>query len=285
MKALFIFLRGIVMGVCDLVPGISGGTIAFITGIYERLLHAISALALYPRELYRYVRGRISKRAFVRAGKRVDFWFLLALVGGISLSLIAGSWAISYLLKEHFVLTIAFFVGLILASAGVIYTTIEEKESSGKWFMLPGLLAGLALVFLVPSALQEPAALYIVLSGFLAICAMFLPGISGSFILLILGTYEYMIEAVKSFHIESLLLFLAGFALGVLIVSRTISHLFKTHRTQTLFFLFGLVVGALSVPVKQMVMRYAGEPLWAIIVLALLAFGIVYVFRRFFSGT
>jgi putative membrane protein len=223
-----IFLKGILMGICDLIPGISGGTIAFITGIYERLMDGIRNVLNF---------------------KFKDMKFLITLFLGIGIAIFLGSRVMHFLLEEYYIFTISFFIGLILASGFKIIKMNEFKSKSDLLFIVIGFLIGLSFVFLVPLNVQ-PSLFYIFFAGFLAISAMFLPGISGSFILLIMGVYVYMINALKSLIIKDIIVFLSGALLGAYFISKLIHFLFRVNKSRTLYFLAGLVFGSLSVPIK-----------------------------------
>jgi len=147
----------------------------------------------------------------------------------------------------------AFFVGLILASAKTIFDHIERHHSINVVFAVVGLLIGVAFVFIVPAAVV-PTLWYVLLGGFIAISAMILPGISGSFILLLLGLYEFMLGVVNDFfhNIKYAAMFILGAIAGLFVMSRVISFLFRRDKSKTLYFLLGLVVGGLSVPINGM---------------------------------
>lgn len=239
MKASFIlFLKGMLMGICDLIPGISGGTVAFITGIYERLINAVKGFS--PKLIVDF------KNEF----KKLDLKFLIVLFAGIIFAILLGSRIIEGLLEDHYAKTISFFVGLILASSFVIYESIREHNFMNYLYGFAGLIVGIALVFLNPASVSVSIG-YLFVGGFFAIGAMFLPGISGSFILLIMGLYEPIIGMLRdiSGNWYQLGVFILGMILGAFVISRIISYLFKADKNKTLYFLLGLVIGALGVPV------------------------------------
>jgi len=246
------FLKGLLMGICDAIPGISGGTIAFITGIYERLINAIKGFSpAFFYSLILFIVGRGNKEEFKKNLKAVDLGFLIALLSGILIALILLSRVMSFLLGAYFSFTMAFFVGLILASAKVIFDHIERHHTTNTMFMLVGLAIGISLAFFIPASV-DPSVWYVFLGGFLAISAMVLPGISGAFILLLLGIYRFMLNVIIDFPEK--LNYLAAFAVGALVglftISRVVSWLFKKDKSKTLYFLLGLVIGGLSVPLR-----------------------------------
>lgn len=238
LEFLLIFLKGMAMGAADLVPGVSGGTIAFISGIYDRLLAAISACT--PDKLLWLLRGR-----WRELWQAIDGSFLFTLLAGILTSIASLARLISYLLDSHPQLIWSFFFGLILISVLLVGRQI------GRWrvWTLAALLAGAGFAWLITVAvpLQLPATAPMFFFGAaIAICAMILPGISGSFILLLLGLYAAVLEAVKSFDIILLGCFVAGCLLGLLSFSRLLNWLLGKARNITLAFLTGLLIGSLN---------------------------------------
>ena len=252
---ILLFLKGFLMGICDLIPGISGGTIAFITGIYIRLINAVKGIS--PKLFYDFfssMAGRKgSKKRLKKDIEKLDFVFLLVLLLGITTALLVGSRAIKFLLDNYFSYTIAFFVGLILASSKIIFNEIKNHKIKNIIFGVFGLIIGIIIAMLVPLTIESPSLYYVFLGGFLAVSAMFLPGISGAFILLIMGIYGFMINVLHNIldNVSPLLIFILGAILGALVISRVISFLFEKDKCKTLYVLLGLVIGSLSVPIKR----------------------------------
>ncbi len=251
---IFIFLKGFLMGICDLIPGISGGTIAFITGIYTRLINAVKSFS--PKLFYDILTYPVNrKKDSLREGiKKLDLIFLLILVMGIISAFLTGSRTIKFLLEEYLAYTLSFFVGLILASSKTIFEHIENHSIKNILFCFLGLILGLTFSILGHLTVR-PSLGYVFLGGFCAVSAMFLPGISGAFILLIMGLYEFMIGVLNDIrgNISYFLIFIAGALLGAFSISRIISFLFKKNRCRTLYVLLGLVIGALSTPLKKII--------------------------------
>jgi len=280
-QKILIFLRGVLMGICDLIPGISGGTIAFITGIYERLINSVKAFS--PQLFYNLVAGGILRKEEnlikLRENiKKLDLFFLLILLAGIVTSLVIGSRVVKSLLDTYFVYTMAFFVGLILASSKIIFSKIQNHNFKNILLGLFGFIFGILLAFIIPVTIV-PNFSYIVLGGFLAINAMLLPGISGAFILLIMGLYEVMLEVLKNIpgHLNYFLGFLLGIILGVFTISRIVSFLFRKYRCKTLYFLLGLVIGVLGIPIKRIFINGPFTTLNIISIFCFLILGIVIV--------
>lgn len=249
----FVFLKGMLMGICDLIPGISGGTVAFITGIYERLIKAVKSFSI--QNILFLLKSLIffNFKIFFKKLKDMDFYFLLILVFGILSAIILGSKLVNYLLDFYFGFLMAFFLGLIVASLKVIYSHIESHKFSDRILMFLGFVFGVMMLFLNSSQLDNPNLLYVFFGGFLAISAMFLPGISGSFILLVLGLYKYIISALDNIllNLKTLVVFGFGVIAGVYVVSRFIAFLFDWNKSKTLYFLLGLVAGSLFIPIRD----------------------------------
>ena len=247
-----IYLKGFLMGVCDLIPGISGGTIAFITGIYTRLIDSVKNFS--PKLIYDIFTYPIHKNrdCLKEDIKKLDLFFLLVLMLGIGSAFMIGSRIIKFLLMDYFVYTLSFFIGLILASSKIIFNHIQNHNIKNISFGFLGIALGLMLSMLVPLTVT-PTLGYVFLGGFFAVSAMFLPGISGAFILLIMGLYEFMINVLNdiSGNISYFLVFIAGALSGAFCISRIISFLFKKNKCKTLYVLLGLVIGALSTPLKK----------------------------------
>lgn len=243
-----IFFKGILMGLADIVPGVSGGTIALITGIYERLISAIKSFDL--EMISSLLKGDV--QGFKKSIRDVDFPFLIPLGFGIVASFLTASRVIENALTLYPTFTYAFFFGLILASAHLVYRRIDSfgfgKLQSG----LDGFLFAFWIVGIEYfSLIHHPLMIFI--SGFIAICAMILPGISGSFILLLLGQYHYMLKALKSFDLFLILTFGAGAVLGISSFARLLSYFFDNYEDLTLAFLTGLMLGALRLPLENII--------------------------------
>lgn len=233
-----VFLRGIAMGAADIVPGVSGGTIAFITGIYFRLLEAINAI---PVAVFRHLfRGQF--RAFWNT---VDGTFLVCLLAGILASIATLAAAISYLLVAYPILIWSFFFGLIVASVWHVGRQVRHYQPT----LLIPLLLGIAVAWWITTLSASevsPSAMAFFGAGALAICAMILPGISGSFILVIIGMYAPVLEAIKSVDMGILLLFMAGCVVGLLSIARLITWAFHHFHDLVLALLTGFMIGALN---------------------------------------
>ncbi len=234
-----VFVKGMAMGAADVVPGVSGGTVAFITGIYDELLHSLSQLT--PKALLVWKREGLA-----RAWKHINGNFLLALFCGIALSVFTLAQLITMVLEKYPVLVWSFFLGLILAS--IWFFAKQQKE--WRWQEWLACACGIALLYGISVATPPqlpPHPLILFGGGFFAICAMILPGISGSFILLLVGLYPVILKAVTDIDVVALAFFMTGCVAGLLAFSRFLSWLLETHHKLTLAVLIGLLVGSLGV--------------------------------------
>lgn len=236
-KAFLLYIKGMAMGAVDVVPGFSGGTMALITGIYDRLL---AALAATPQALMLFVRGRIAQ-----AWQACDASFLLVLLLGVLTSVFTLAKGISFLMAHHPVPLWAFFFGLVMVSVWLV----AREVGTWRWDRLLALAAGTAFAVWITLAapLQltaDPLTLFF--AGALAICAMILPGISGSFILVLLGLYPAVLGAVKGLDVPLLAVFALGCALGLMSFSRLLGWLLTHVRDLTLAFLAGIILGSLG---------------------------------------
>ena len=236
----YLFFKGVGMGTADIVPGVSGGTIAFITGIYEALLTAIASIN--SRLVLQVLRLNL-KQALAGLHLR----FLVTLVCGIALAVISTSHLMHYLLTEHAVQTWSVFFGLITASILVVAHSINKRFTS-----FPALILGAILAYGITGLIplytpEEPW--FIFFSGMIAICAMILPGLSGSFILLILGKYAFITAALRNpvnpDNLEIILIFIAGCLVGILGFSRILRYGLARWHDYTLALLTGIMLGSM----------------------------------------
>lgn len=234
----FVALKGVGMGAADVVPGVSGGTIAFIVGIYDELIDSIKS-----------INGKSLKLFFT--GKWAEFWkmingnFLVSLVLGIAISVFSLAKIITWLLTDHPIMVWSFFFGLVLASTWFVGKDIKEWNKK----TIPAFIIGVGVAYYITVATpaETPSNLFFIfLCGAVAICAMILPGISGSFILVLLGKYFFIMEAVKTLDIVVLLVFLAGACIGITTFSRILSYALKHFRNITLAVLTGFMLGSLN---------------------------------------
>ncbi len=237
-KSLLVFLKGMAMGAADVVPGVSGGTIAFITGIYNDLLSAINAINLKTfKEL------KTEGIAFV--WKKINGNFLVALVAGIAVSFLSLSKLFKHLLDTNPNLVWAFFFGLVLGSIFLVSRMIGTWNWKTALATVIGTAISYYLTIIQPGG-GDNTTLFIFLSGAIAICAMILPGVSGSFILLILGVYYPMLEAVSEMDIKFIATLGAGAIIGLLSFSRFLKWLLDKYYDITVAVLLGFLIGSLN---------------------------------------
>ena len=249
---LIITLKGLAMGAADVVPGVSGGTIAFISGIYQELIDSINNVNLS-------VIKTLKKDGLKAAWKQVNGSFLLALLTGIGISILTFSKVITHLLETQPILVWSFFFGLIIASITLIWKEITSWKLVDILFLLIGITISYYITIARPVSSPD-SYWYLFLSGFIAIIAMILPGISGAFILLLMGSYETVIGTINTFRegltsanseiLTQALLKLGIFALGCIIglksFSKVLHWMFANHKNTTLTLLVGFMVGSLN---------------------------------------
>lgn len=285
-----LLLKGMGMGAADVVPGVSGGTIAFIVGIYEELIDSIKS-----------INGASLKLLFT--GKIAAFWkainanFLLAIVAGIGISIFSLAKLITWLLVTHPILVWAFFFGLVLASTWFVSKDIKQWN----WKSILSFIIGAIIAYYITVATpaETPTNLFFIfLCGAIAICAMILPGISGSFILVLLGKYFYIMEAVKTLNIPVMLVFICGAVLGITSFSRVLSYALRRFHDTTIAVLAGFMLGSLNKvwPWKETIETYTDshgvikplveanilpdQLLWEAVGLMIFGFAIVYFLEK-----
>jgi len=235
---LIISFKGLAMGAADAVPGVSGGTIAFISGIYEELISTISSVNL---SLFK----TLFKQGFIAFWKQLNGNFILALLIGIVISYVSFMRLAKYLIEFHPILIWSFFFGLILASLLFVAKQITKWNTG----TVIALVIGTILAYYIstlPSLAENDNPAFLFLAGAIAICAMILPGISGSFILVVLGAYKTLSDAIHDFDIKKLAVFILGAVIGLLSFSRILKWLFKHYHNITLAILSGFILGSLN---------------------------------------
>lgn len=236
---LILTLKGMAMGAADVVPGVSGGTIAFISGIYEELLDSINAINF---SLIHVLKSEGIKAVW----KKVNGNFLLALVLGIGLSVVSLAKSLSWLLENKPILVWSFFFGLVLASIGYVGKQINKWDFKTILALLLGIVIAYFITKMSPATGAKPSSLYLIFSGALAISAMILPGISGSFILVLLGVYHVVLQAVHQRELYIITMVGIGAIIGLLSFARVLKYVFVHYKNTTLALLTGFIIGALS---------------------------------------
>jgi putative membrane protein len=239
LSALAIFWRGLAMGAADIVPGVSGGTVALITGIYERLLAAIAAAD-------RAAIADLFAGRFSALWRRFDGGFLLPLLAGIATAVLTLAKGINWLMSHHPLPLWSFFFGLVLVSVAYLVRSEAVAETAGRLLlMFLGIVVAVG-IGLAPSTGFVSGHLGFFLAGSLAICAMILPGISGSFILLLLGMYAPVIRALVTPELSPLMVFVLGCVTGLLAFSKVLNYLIGHRRGMTMALLTGFLLGSLT---------------------------------------
>ncbi len=234
-----ISIKGIAMGAADVVPGVSGGTIAFISGIYEELISTINKVNFKTLTI-------LKKEGFKVAWQSINGGFLLSLVLGIGISILTLSKLVKWLLENKPILIWSFFFGLVLASIIYIAKQIEKWNLRTIFMLILGAALAFYITTLPPLVNESSSVLFMFLAGALAICAMILPGISGGFILLLLGAYKPALDALDDKDIKTILILISGAIVGLLTFSRILKWLFDSYRNLTLAVLTGFVAGSLN---------------------------------------
>jgi len=235
---LMVTVKGICMGAADVIPGVSGGTIAFLTGIYQELVESIKSINITAFRLL--FTGKIGQ-----FWKQVNGTFLLSLLCGILISVFSLAKLMKYLLVYHPIPLWSFFFGLILISAFFIFKDVKGFKPAHIIPTLLGVGVGAFICLVTPGHTPDDL-WFIFVCGAIGICAMILPGISGSFILLLMGKYEYIVaDAVGNFNIPILAVFASGALIGIISFSHFLSWLLKNYYNGTLLFLAGLMIGSL----------------------------------------
>ncbi|MDR1756565.1 MAG: DUF368 domain-containing protein [Culturomica sp.] len=235
---LLVTLKGIAMGAADVVPGVSGGTIAFITGIYEELLNSIKSIDLQAVKL-------LFTGKFAAFWKKVNGTFLLSLVCGIGISIFSLARLMTYLLANHPIEIWSFFFGLIIASSVLVAKEVARWNAATVIALLAGAAAAYLITVLSPATTPQTW-WFVLFSGAIAICAMILPGISGAFILLLLGQYGYLMTAVSELNFPVIGVFAVGAIAGIISFSHLLSWLLKNFHAVTVATLTGFMIGSLN---------------------------------------
>lgn len=238
MKFLLLWLKGCAMGTADVVPGVSGGTLAFVSGIYEELIGAIKSVDTTALRL-------LVRLRFKELWRHIDGPFLLPVLLGIGTAVFSLARLMTWLLTHHPIGVWSFFFGLIVASALLVAREVGHWD----WRRAAALAAGIAAAWWITVATpaETPETWwFVMLSGAIAICAMILPGISGAFILLLLGKYQFIMQAVGNLDIPVLLCFLVGAVAGIVSFSHLLSWLLDRWHDMTVAVLMGFMIGSLN---------------------------------------
>ncbi len=228
------------MGAANVIPGVSGGTVALITGIFEELIDSIKSFNL---EAFRL----LFKGKFKDFARHVNLNFLIAIFFGVAISIVSLARILDFLFLNYPIFIWAYFFGLILASIYFVGRTVEKWSLSVVLTFLIGTATALSISFLNP-ATENEGFIYLIICGVVAICSMILPGLSGSFVLILLGNYQLVvIEAVNEVRFDILIPVLLGAAIGLIAFSHLLSWIYKKYRNQTISALTGFILGSLAI--------------------------------------
>ncbi len=236
---LSLFFKGMGMGAANVVPGVSGGTIALITGIFEKLINSIKSFDLTAAKY-------LFSGKFKELAKHVNLDFLIAVMAGVAISIISIAKLFGYLMDNYPVYLWSFFFGLILASVYFVGKTIEKWNLPVIVSLLVGTIIAVSFMILKP-ATENSSFVYLLVCGVVAACSMILPGLSGSFVLILLGNYRLvMIDAVNNMDIAILLPVVIGAGVGLIAFSHFLAWVFKKYKNQTIALLTGFILGSLG---------------------------------------
>lgn len=237
---LILTLKGFAMGAANVIPGVSGGTIALVTGVFEKLINSIKSID--HNAIAFLLKGRLKSFS-----SHINFPFLLAIFSGAILSIFTLAKILAFLFNNFPIYIWAYFFGLILASVYFVGRTIEKWTTPVIVLFIAGAFLAVWISFLTPATGNENI-LYLFLSGMAAVCSMILPGLSGSFILILMGNYELIaIEAINELRMDILMPVFAGIVVGLLVFSHFLAWVFKKFRNMTLASLTGFIAGSLLV--------------------------------------
>ena len=280
-EAILIFVRGLLMGSADIVPGVSGGTIALITGIYGHLIESISKIKFgFVKPLIKGDFNGFLTEFF----DEIDFKFFIPLILGIGVAFLTLAKVVTYCMDVYTAWTYSFFLGLIIASAVILFKKIDKINIKHFIFAVIGLILTYVFVSLNPIAANHSLPILFA-SGMIAICAMILPGISGSFLLLLLGQYEYMLNALHQLHFSEIIVFIVGAVIGILGFSKILNYLLKNYEEFTMAFLIGVMIGSLKVPgveiINSVSLSFAG--LFPCFIVAVVGFSLIVILETRFD--
>ena len=253
MQYLVIFIKGMMMGAADIIPGISGGTVALITGIYEKLLKSINSISWKTIV-------QVKKNGLKFVWKKINGRFLLTLLSGIITSILLFSWILEWLFKNESIALWSFFFGILLASFIFLIKIEIQKKTISFFSLLIGIFLSYQITKITPSSIQTVSPWYIFVTGFFGITAMILPGISGAYILLLMGVYQTILSNIRqaqqlifSFNKEVLIdvaqvlgIFFLGIIFGIKFFTKFLTFILENYRRYTMSFLIGLMIGSLN---------------------------------------
>lgn len=247
-------LKGVAMGAANVIPGVSGGTIALITGIFERLINAIKSFDIFAMKL-------LFSGKFKEFASHVDLYFLISLFAGVGIAVVSLAKLFKFLFENYPIYIWAFFFGLVLASIYFVGKTVKKWSLSSVISLAVGTAIAVSISVLTPAS-ENGSFYFLLICGVVAICSMILPGLSGSFVLILMGNYQLvMINAVSEFKLSVLLPVVIGAGGGLVLFSHFLSWLLKKYHNQTIALLTGFIAGSLGIlwPWKETITKLFGE--------------------------
>ncbi|MDG1900962.1 MAG: DUF368 domain-containing protein [Bacteroidales bacterium] len=239
-KYIIYLLKGMAVGLANIIPGVSGGTIALITGIFERLINSIKSFGIGTLKLF--LRGKFKEFA-----KVTDLYFLVTLFGGVITAIVLLAKIFDFLFTQYPVYIWSFFFGLILASVYFVGNTVEKWKPTVILSFILGTIIAIMFTFLTP-ATQNDNFFYLILCGVVAVCSMILPGLSGSFVLILMGNYRLVaIDAINNRDLDILFPVIIGAIGGLVAFSHLLSWVFSKYKDQTIAILTGFILGSLGI--------------------------------------
>ncbi|MFK5854713.1 MAG: DUF368 domain-containing protein [Bacteroidota bacterium] len=248
------FLKGMAVGLANIIPGVSGGTIALITGIFERLINAIKSFGITSLTL-------LFKGKFKEFAAKTDLYFLISLFAGVIGAIVLLAKVFDFMFNEYPVFIWSFFFGLILASVYFVGKTVEKWHIGAIISFILGTILAIGFTFLSPAS-ENNSFIYLVLCGVVAVCSMILPGLSGSFVLILMGNYQLVaIDAINNRDMGILFPVLIGAVGGLIAFSHILSWVFKRYKDQTIAALTGFILGSLGIiwPWKNPIEEFFGD--------------------------
>ncbi len=272
-----LFFKGILMGIADTVPGVSGGTIALLVGIYEELINTISKISFG-------LLIDLKNKGFKQFWKKINGNFLIVLVSGISLGLLSSAIIFTELYINYPLYVWSFFLGLILSTIYLISKLIGKLNLVNVLFIFISCISTFCLTLFPEFVANDVKLYYIIICGIIAASAMILPGISGSLILMILGVHQFILDSLKNLDILIISAFGVGAIIGLLAFSKIIKYLFDNYRNITYSIMLGLIIGSLAIVKKEIdeliTTNLDYNDIFNSIILVLLGFSIILILEK-----
>ena len=235
-----VFIKGIAMGSANVIPGISGGTIALITGIFERLINALKSFDLQAVKL-------LFGGNFKKFAQHTDLFFLLSLFLGVFVAIISFARFFEFILAKYPIYIWAYFFGLVFASAFFIGKTVKKRNIVIALLFIAGVAIASYISFFTASGTENDSFWYLMLCGVVVMCSMLLPGLSGSFMLILMGNFQLLLDAVNHLRFEIIIPFMLGAVAGLIAFSHFLAWLLKRFRDATIALLTGFILGSLGI--------------------------------------